>query len=178
MTLDELIKEPRWPSEMEGFPVQWNRGEGLVELCNDLFKRNDLHRYDIADVGVARGISSRIFQRFGQVIAVDKEFWPGVREMLESLPDPTPACFDGDSIDNAITFQLTGAEFDLCYLDTAHDEEWVTREIQAWMGCVKPGGWIGGHDHTVAFPGVQMAVMKVLGGPDRVYSDGSWIKRI
>lgn len=73
---------------------------------------------------------------------------------------------------------LEDQTFDLVYLDSRHDYEWVRDEIRAWLPKVKKGGAISGHDYSPEFPGVQKAVAEVLGGPDHVYRDSSWIVRV
>lgn len=172
-SLSELVLEKRWPDDGE-FP-QLNRGQGLVDMCEEILDAYNPGNI-IADVGVARGISAQIFRHYGKVVSVDHSYWLGVREMLWEIPGIEP--WEGDSLEAASFHMAEGPLFDLVYLDTCHDEEWVTKEIQAWIPCVKKGGFIGGHDFSVLFPGVQWAVMKVLGGPDHVYSDSSWIKRV
>lgn len=175
MTLSELVKLPRWPHD--GPITQWNRGEGLAELCIDaLPKRWKLDQYLVADVGAANGVSARIFQQFSKVVSVDIEFWPGVRETLDAIPDITT--WQGDSLDAARHFYSECVLFDGVYLDSRHEQEWLEAEIKAWLPCIKKGGFIAGHDFNMDFTGVQMAVNKMLGGPDHVYSDSSWIKRL
>lgn len=175
-TLEELIKEPRWPHEMDGYPVRWNRGEGLIELCNNVF--NLYHPGNIiVDVGVARGISTEIFSHFGTVYGVDHHIWS---ETDRFASNPRITLIHGNSMETARNWLTINPNrmLDLCYLDSCHDEDHVVEEIKAWMPNVKPGGCIGGHDFNLAFTGVQAAVMKVLGGADHVYSDSSWIKRL
>ena len=38
--------------------------------------------------------------------------------------------------------------------------------------------FISGHDYITAWPGVMRAVDDVLGKPEKVWEDGSWIKRM
>jgi|SRR6478609_414532 len=174
-TLNELIQEKRWPDD--GAILQWNRGHGLVEMCLEIFrKRWSPDQYLMADVGIARGISTQIFRHFAKVVAVDREFWPETKEVFARDSGIEP--WEGDSLDAAAFFRSQGVLFDAAYLDSDHSEDHVSREIRAWVQCIKDGGVICGHDYVPDFIGVQMAVAKELGGPDLVFQDGSWIKRL
>ena len=42
---------------------------------------------------------------------------------------------------------------------------------------VKPGGYIGGHDYQKDWPGVVTAIHEIIGYPEKVFDDGSWIKQ-
>jgi len=170
--LDELIREKRWPDD--GEVIQWNRGGGLVDLCNEIFKRNDPDRYMIADVGVARGISTQIFAHYGKVLGVDHHLWDEAKALI-GIPNIT--LMEEDTF-AAAEFLRGKQEFDCVFLDTVHEEDFLTREIKAWLPLVKKGGVIAGHDYNVCYPGVQWAVVKTLGGPDMVFSDSSWLKRL
>lgn len=69
---------------------------------------------------------------------------------------------------------------DLVYIDADHFYASVVADIRAWLPKVKPGGWIGGHDYNDERwkPEVNRAVDEVLGKPDRVFKDCSWIKKV
>ena len=41
---------------------------------------------------------------------------------------------------------------------------------------IKTNGVIGGHDYVEPWTGVIQAVDEIIGKPDMVYIDGSWIK--
>jgi hypothetical protein len=68
---------------------------------------------------------------------------------------------------------------DLVYIDGSHDEASARADVLAWRPKLRPGGWLAGHDYTggVAGGGVVRAVDDLLGGPDRVFSDTSWVVR-
>jgi hypothetical protein len=50
--------------------------------------------------------------------------------------------------------------FDLVFLDAAHDEENVEKDIDAWFPLVRSDGFLAGHDYQHKFPGVMRAVAK------------------
>jgi hypothetical protein len=65
---------------------------------------------------------------------------------------------------------------DAVYLDGQHGFADVVRDIVAWRRVVRPVGFIAGHDYRLPYSGVIEAVAAVLGGPDRVSADCSWLK--
>lgn len=52
-------------------------------------------------------------------------------------------------------------DFDMVFIDGAHDYENVHMDISAWSGLVRPGGTLCGHDFD--WCGVKQAVTEVLG---------------
>lgn len=171
-TLDELSRLPRWPRD--GHIVQWNRGSGLWEMCIDAFGTKRQDDYQIADLGVAYGISTQIFAHFGQVLGVDHQLWAEAKELIGAK---NITLLENDTLE-AAEFLKGRQTFDLVYHDSRHDEEFLVREIEAWLPLIRKGGCVAGHDYNPEWPGVQMAVMKVLGGPDLVFCDSSWLKRL
>jgi len=146
-------------------------------MCLEIFpKRWDPDSYLVADVGIARGVSTQIFRHFAKVVAVDHHFWAEAKEAFDRDPGIEP--WHGDSLEAASFYRSNGILFDAVYLDSDHSEDHVRREIEAWRQCIKDGGVICGHDYVPDFVGVQLAVAKELGGPDLVFPDGSWIKRL
>jgi predicted O-methyltransferase YrrM len=61
---------------------------------------------------------------------------------------------------------------DFVFIDADHSHEAVTEDIAHWTPKVKRGGWVGGHDYNLHFPGVISAVNKAFDGV-RVYQPGS-----
>jgi len=54
--------------------------------------------------------------------------------------------------------QQPPGSLDWVYLDSAHDDFHVMRELHQSYRAVKAGGWICGHDYTAVCPGVVAAV--------------------
>ena len=68
---------------------------------------------------------------------------------------------------------------DLVYIDAAHDYRGVCNDINSWISKVKSGGYISGHDFSEEESNeVKKAVIDIIGFPDKIYEDSSWIKRI
>lgn len=67
-------------------------------------------------------------------------------------------------------------QFDLVFIDAAHDEENCLLDIDAWWPLVREGGFLFGHDYQHKFPGVMRAVaarfplMRVGILPDSLWS--------
>jgi SAM-dependent methyltransferase len=51
---------------------------------------------------------------------------------------------------------------DFVFVDASHSYEAVKDDIAQWERKVKRGGWFGGHDYHVRFPGVIRAVNEVF----------------
>ncbi len=63
------------------------------------------------------------------------------------------------------------------WIDAVHDYPHALEDIAAWRPLIRPGGMIGGHDHTPSWPGVERAVRESF--PDGYEVIGSsWLKRL
>jgi predicted O-methyltransferase YrrM len=71
--------------------------------------------------------------------------------------------------------------FDLIYIDGNHSYEYVKRDLQNSLNVIKKDGIISGHDygrdinHTL---GVTKAINEIIGEPDVIFKDSSWIKYV
>ena len=67
--------------------------------------------------------------------------------------------------------------FDFIYIDGNHTYESVKKDIEFYLPKLKNGGIIGGHDYNKGeWVEVVKAVDDVIGNPDKVFWDTSWIK--
>lgn len=64
--------------------------------------------------------------------------------------------------------------FGYCYIDGCHTYDAVKKDLKLWKDRIKYA--ICGHDYCNQFPGVKKAVDEVVGKPDHVFTDSSWIK--
>jgi predicted O-methyltransferase YrrM len=167
--------------------------QGLIDLMNDVGTI-----YAMAEIGCYTGESTQIFaERVERVLyAVDP--WRDNYDLDHILAEAAPMeaiekKFDermkpfGDKVVKCKTPSLEAATrfkgeapFDLVYIDANHKFKHLVDDLRAWGPLVRPGGFIAGHDFTDERWGVDVstAVLRVLGRPDKVYQDGSWIKRI
>lgn len=74
--------------------------------------------------------------------------------------------------------QVKKESADIVYIDGAHDYVSVKCDIENFREKIKPGGWIAGHDYCKKFPGVVQAVIGLLGKPNFIFPDNSWIRRV
>lgn len=65
------------------------------------------------------------------------------------------------SLEAAATFR--DGELDGVFIDAAHTFDSVKEDIEAWLPKVRAGGILAGHDYDDYFPGVKIAVNRVLG---------------
>ena len=68
--------------------------------------------------------------------------------------------------------------FDFAYVDAVHDYPNVSAELKLLLPKMKPGSILAGHDYCGMFPGLMQAVDEVMGKPDIIYTDTSWMKRL
>lgn len=65
------------------------------------------------------------------------------------------------------------------YMDGNHTKDFVRRDIKNYLPKVFNGGYIGGHDYgNKGNIQVQPAVDSMIGKPDKIFIDGSWLKRV
>ena len=92
------------------------------------------------------------YQRFDMTVCestvrgIAREF-PGRLEILK-----------GDSVEMAA--HVPDGSLDFAFIDAAHTTEQTTRNIQAWLPKLRPGGWLTGHDWN--WPSVAKALDKEL----------------
>ena len=147
---------------------------------------------DMIEIGTFIGESTVLFgQNFKSVTAIDP--------FLEGYdPEDSTSRFDFNEVyqeylnrtkpyPNINTITLTSddafsrvkdMQYDFIYIDGLHQYEQVKIDIENYMQLVKPGGYIAGHDYGAVWPGVKKAVHQVLGEPDMIFEDTSWIKRL
>ena len=66
---------------------------------------------------------------------------------------------------------------DFIYIDGDHSAESVEKDIKNYMPKLKKGGILAGHDyHEKWWPGVVETVNRLLGEPDQIFEDSSWVK--
>lgn len=65
---------------------------------------------------------------------------------------------------------------DFVFIDAAHDYDNVRADILAWQPKVKSGGYLGGHDFILNYPGVIQAVNELV--PNASIIGTSWLSAI
>lgn len=161
---------------------------GLRELINEL-----PCGLTMAEVGVFAGESTRLFLESGQVARLyavdpwDGDYdegsgwtcpfaWVDVERTFRrwAQSEPSVVTLPMRSLEAKECF--AAASLDFVYIDAGHSFADVWADIMAWAPKVGAGGWLGGHDFSPAFPGVQVAVRKAA-REFKVFRDTSWLCR-
>jgi predicted O-methyltransferase YrrM len=80
---------------------------------------------------------------------------------------------------HAASSTLDDGSLDFVFIDADHSYEAVKQDITDWRPKVRSGGWLGGHDYSVKFPGVIRAVHEAFGENFHRMGDdiwGVWVK--
>ena len=147
----------------------------------------------MVEVGVFAGESTRVFVESGQVarlLAVDPWdgdydegsgwtcpfAWADVEQTFRSWAQSQPSvvALPMRSLEAAQCF--ADGSLDFVYIDAGHAYQDVRNDIRAWAPKVQGAGWLGGHDFSAAFPGVQVAVVQAT-RDFRLFQDTSWLCR-
>jgi len=86
----------------------------------------------------------------------------GLRQMVEKRFEDAKSVFLVQDESAAAASRFTDQSVDFVFIDANHSEEFVTRDIAAWLPKVRPGGMISGHDFREPC-GVEAAVVKAFG---------------
>jgi predicted O-methyltransferase YrrM len=149
----------------------------------------------MVEVGSYVGDSTKIFaEAFGRVISVDPYLNGYDNKDSSSYIHPMPViekqfreevlnCFSNVQLikqaskEGSLKFE--DGSLDFVYLDGNHTDKFVREDVELWSPKIKKGGFIGGHDYeNKNAPEVRDAVTSILGTPDKLFRDTSWIKRI
>jgi hypothetical protein len=164
--------------------VALKRWDVTVELMQKFGLRH------FAEIGVKAGKHvAEILKRVpgATVLAVDPwAAWSLIDpNEAERQFDKRAAMFPG----RVFKLKMTGVEaaktikdgsLDMVFVDDSHEYETTSANIEAWLPKVRKGGIIAGHDIRNGFPGVDDAVLNVLGavGKIELEPDSVWWVRL
>jgi SAM-dependent methyltransferase len=117
----------------------WKRGVEVGLGHGNLFRRFVALGIDMVGVDLGRRIERK---RAVEAIGGGRVYW---------MPSTDAAALVADGW------------ADFVFIDAGHSYEAVKADIAAWEPKVRPGGWLGGHDHHPRFPGVIRAVGERFG---------------
>jgi hypothetical protein len=169
---------------------------GLIDLINYINKNSPIKTLEMTmvEIGSYVGDSTEIFSKsFKHVISIDpyengydnndaSSYTIAMVEVEKQFLELCKIC------PNITKLKMTSEEgahffvedhiFDFVYVDGNHKDKFVEQDTKLWLPKIKRKGWIGGHDYNNKnAPEVKNAVDKILGSPDRLFLDTSWIKR-
>lgn len=147
----------------------------LVDLINEHFPAPGVR---VAEVGTMGGGTARHLARY----------CPQIECVFAIDLDPPPAREGDDRVrfvkgwSDECAKQFDDESFELVFIDADHSEEWVLRDIAAWLPKVRPDGILAGHDYgSSRYPGVKKVVDRVFGtAPQRVHLEANkvwWVFR-
>jgi len=159
--------------------------QGLKDLCKHIGNTREM---SIIEIGSFAGESSEIFaQNFKTVYCVDTWNVENADKILKADIFKAEIAFNkiAAKYGNIIKIKNDSVKlaneiikkFDVIYIDAKHDYKSVKSDLLAW----KPHAirFLSGHDYRKnKFPGVIRAVNEILGKPDKVFFDFSWVKKI
>ncbi len=95
--------------------------------------------------------------------AVGQDIYPEFCRNVAAFPNiRAVVCNLRDDLDVAALCAELHHSAELVFIDAAHDEENVMRDITTALQLVKSGGIICGHDYSESWPGVIAGVTKLL----------------
>lgn len=188
------------------FPQKWNVAKrfnraffGISEMSRTLseyFNQIDQDKVRMLEIGSYKGESASLFAMsgvFDEIVCVDPH--EGHEIALEAFGDSwvdvkrefylNTRHFNNITLFNEYSYNFSkmvpDKSFDFIYIDGNHSIEGLTKDLTEYIP--KCMHIIGGHDYDEqsdkeANFGVVETVNKILGKPDVVFSDGSWIKKL
>jgi hypothetical protein len=169
---------------------------GLIQLIDYVDARSEkkFKDFEMIEIGSYVGDSTQIFAaRCSLINCVDpwrngydptdesSHAWP--MSIVEHQFDQLRKKFTGiikykmDSASAVLDFKDRSLDF--IYIDGNHLYDFVKKDIEIWLPKLKKPGFIAGHDYgNKSTPGVKFAVNEILGEPDAMFSDKSWVKKI
>jgi hypothetical protein len=158
-----------------------NRLFGINELIHDNLPYP--WQAHVVEVGSYEGVSTEFFSLFcRQVDAIDP-YLPCFNQETPEMLLNAEVCFREvlarrPNIRHIReTSEIGLGEFpensvDLVYLDGNHGEQAVMDDIRNALRIIKPGGCLSGHDYAMLY--TISGIDKMIGKPDKLYSDTSW----
>ena len=164
---------------------------GFVDMLTELKTIKDKNTTMI-EIGSYMGESTMLFassQIFDKIYTIEPHegheifnenhgySWELVKQQFEI----NTRYFDNISLISDYSYNVVDTfednSIDFIYIDANHLYESVKQDLTLYYPKVKPGGYIGGHDYQKDWPGVVTAIHEIIGYPEKVFDDGSWIKQ-
>lgn len=173
-------------------PQQYIDGlKSLIEHINSISPTKEM---EMVEIGSYAGESTEIFcKHFKNVLAIDPfidNYDPNdltcqhapmdvvLQHFQDRMKETENVFLVRATSDDAIKHNLINGKVDFVYIDGMHTYEQVKKDIKNYLPIIKDGGFIGGHDYHPTYQGVIDAVNEMIGSPDYVSGDTSWIKKL
>jgi predicted O-methyltransferase YrrM len=136
---------------------------------------------EMIEVGTYAGESAKIFLESGKVKKIycidlwHKDDWAEAEKPVDELMKRYPELVKMKMSSEQAAKEFEEQSVNFCYIDANHWYEPCKADIKNYLPKIKKGGWIGGHDYKM--PSVKQAVNELLGEPDYLFKDSSWLKR-
>jgi cephalosporin hydroxylase len=125
------------------------------------------------EVGLGHGLLFARFVALGiDMVGVDLGRRPDRRAAVEAIGGGKLLWMPSTE---AAAFVVDGWA-DFVFIDAGHSYQAVLADIDAWQPKVRPGGWLGGHDHHPKFPGVIRAVGERFDGRLTLLPGNIWAR--
>lgn len=176
---------------------------GLLDLIAHIAWKGNTKEMNMIEIGSYLGDSTLVFsEHFNSVIAIDpfiEDYDPDddtcnyaplsqvYDEFIRRTKDNPKIHLMRIKSDEGVEILTNAAKklgsdrinvFDFIYIDGMHTYDQVKKDIVNYLPLVKKGGFIGGHDYADNKEQVVRAVNEIIGQPDAVFQDTSWIKQV
>jgi len=168
------------------------KGLGLKELIDYINKIAPTKEMTLVEIGAYAGESTSVFcENFKSVITIDPYLngYDPSNKISYIVPMSRVYevfCQNMQKYDNYRLIQkksdeaileLADQQFDVIYIDGAHQYEQANNDIINYSKIVKVGGFITGHDYNKRWTGVVQAVSENFNKPEVRFRDSSWLVR-
>jgi hypothetical protein len=169
-----------------------NNKDGLIDFCEYIKSQFNTRELTILEIGAYLGESACIFaDYFKSVTSID--CWTSEKCLSQSYNmaeveaeyDRNISKFDNiikvKGFSEDVVTQFQDKSFDIVYIDGSHDAENVRKDLINYL--LKSKIFISGHDYgseknNNEYQGLIDAVNNIVGKPDKIFQDFSWIKKI
>ena len=165
---------------------------GFIELLTVLSTKLDKTDYTMIEIGSYMGESTMMFAStglFSTIYSIDpldgyEEFnemhnysWEFVRDEFTKNTKYFDSIVHLQDFSYNVIDKFENDSIDFIYIDGSHSEENVRRDLELYLPKLKKNGIIAGHDYLeLVWPDLVKVVTDVVGKPDKIFSDTSWIK--
>jgi len=165
---------------------------GFIELLTVLSTKLDKTDYTMIEIGSYMGESTMMFAStglFSTIYSIDpldgyEEFnemhnysWEFVRDEFTKNTKYFDSIVHLQDFSYNVIDKFENDSIDFIYIDGSHSEENVRRDLELYLPKLKKNGIIAGHDYLeLVWPDLVKVVTDIVGKPDKIFSDTSWIK--